>query len=408
MRRLLVTGLLVFLVVVPGAIGVVTADWPFWKRVLSMPRDPGEWPDAFYQPTAAIPGRPSEFFPLADAATQTLDPAALAQAANWAEANNSSALLVLHRGVVQLERYYGEMRADTLFSGRAMTRSIVGMAIGLALADGKITTLDAPVSTWLDEWRDDPRGRITLRQLLQNTSGLEEVPLSAPTRGDGAWGWWAQLPALVTSKNSRLSLGADFAGAALAFNLEHEPGARFNFSNANSQLAGVILERATGEPYETYVNARIWSRIGAGAAEFYLDRRNGMPAVYCCFRATPRDYLRLGALLVSDGAAGSEQVLPPGWVREMATGSRANPLYGLQIWAGRAQAGTREYTPGSGRGVPHVAEYVADDVIWMEGGGGRTLWAIPSQQLVILRLGKQSPTWDASYLPNVLSRAVRD
>lgn len=402
MRRIGVAFLLLIVTVIPITVGVIAADWPFWHRVFTLPQDPGEWPDSFYQPTVRIAGAPTEFLAAAPPAELSINPAALEQASDWAEANNSVALLVLHRGRLQLERYYGDMTAHTLFSGRAMTRSMVAMAVGIAVRDGRIASLDLPVETWLTEWRDDPRGRITLRQLLWNTSGLEEVSLDA-----GGSGYLEWLRAMF-SKNSRLSLGSDFAAAALSFDLEHEPGARFNFSNANAQLVGVILERATGVPYERYVDEKLWHPIGAGAAEFYMDRRNGMPAVYCCFRATARDYLRLGALLITDGVAGVTQVLPPGWVAEMATGSRANPFYGLQIWTGRAPAGVREYTPGAGRGVPHGEAYQAADVIWMEGGGGRTLWAIPSEQLVILRLGRQSQTWDASVLPNMLLRGLQD
>ncbi len=405
MRRAAVALLLLIVTVIPTTIGVLAADWPFWSRVFSMPSDPGEWPDSFYQPTAHIDGAPTPFLPVVQPAERTITTAALEQASSWAEANNSVALLVLHRGRIQLERYYGEMTPFTLFSGRAMTRSMVGMAVGIAMRDGRIASLDLPVETWLSEWRAEPRGKITLRQLLNNTSGLEEIPLGGGPARDGVLGWLRGLPTLL-NKNSRLSLGSDFAAAALRFELQHEPGARFNLSNANAQLVGTILERATGTPYERYIDAKLWRPIGASGAEFYLDRRNGMPAVYCCFRATPADYMRLGSLLINDGIAGTAQVLPPGWVREMATGSRANPLYGLQIWTGRAPAGVREYTPGSGFGVRHEAAYLAADVIWMEGGGGRTLWAVPSEQLVILRLGRQSANWDASYLPNTLLRGI--
>ena len=408
MRRVGVALLLLIVTVVPITVGVLAADWPFWHRVFTMPRDPGEWPDSFYQPTVRIEGAATEFLAAAPSAEQSIDSVALEQASAWAGANNSVALIVLHRGRIQLERYYGDMTEHTLFSGRAMTRSMVAMAVGIAMRSGRIASLDLPVETWLTEWRDDPRGKITLRQLLWNTSGLEEVPLDAGvSQRTGVLGFFTRLPAML-DKNARLSLGSDFAATALSFNLEHEPGTRFNLSNANSQLAGVILERATGVPYERYIDENLWRPIGAGSAEFYMDRSNGMPAVYCCFRAKPRDYLRLGALLISDGAAGVAQVLPPGWVAEMATGSRANPLYGLQIWSGRAPVGVREYTPGSGRGVTHSEAYLADDVIWMEGGGGRTLWAIPSEQLVILRLGRQSKDWDASYLPNTLLRSLRN
>jgi CubicO group peptidase (beta-lactamase class C family) len=408
MRRILVGLTFAALVLVSVATGIVAADWPFWRRVIELPRDPGEWPESFFKPVTRIDGANGSFFPGATPQELSIDPAALESAARWAMANNSVALLVLHRGRVQMERYFGEMTAQALFSGRAMTRSLLGMTYGIALQERKIDSLDAPIEQYLTEWRNDERGRITIRQLLWNVSGLEEEPLdAAPPRGS-ALDWWLQLPTLATAKNSRLSLGNDFAAAALRFAHQHDPGLRFNFSNANAQLAGIILERATGVPYERYVEQRLWQRIGAGPAEFYMDREDGMPAVYCCFRAAPRDYLRLGALLISDGASGSTQVLPPGWVQQMATGSQVNPRYGLQIWTGQAPAGVREYTPGSGRGVRHGEAYLADDVIWMEGGGGRTIWAVPSQQLVIVRLGRQSPSWDASVLPNTLLRGIRN
>jgi hypothetical protein len=69
--------------------------------------------------------------------------------------------------------------------------------------------------------------------------------------------------------------------------------------------------------------------------------------------------------------------------------------------------GVREYATGSKRGVPHGEPYDADDVIWMEGGGGRTVWAIPSRELVIVRLGRAAPGWDAAVLPNLLLRGLR-
>lgn len=382
----------VLLVAVSAAVGTLTADWGFWKRYLSLPSNPGELPESFYQPTAGIDGPGSAFFPAASAQAAGIDPAALQAASVWAEANNSVALIVLRRGQVVLEQYWQGMTPAQLFSGRAMSRSIVGMVYGFAVAEGKLA-LDDPAGKYLTEWANDPRGRITIRQLLQNVSGLEEIALNA----GGPF-----------SKNTRLSMGTDFLATALSFELQHETGGRFNLSNANPQLLGAILERATGERYERYVERKLWKPLGAGHAEFYLDRERGMAAVYCCFRATPHDFARLGQLLASDGKAGGVQVLPPGWVAKMRQGSAVNPLYGFQIWSGRAPAGLREYTVGSGQGVHHGEAYATDDVVWMEGGGGRTIWAIPSKDLVIVRLGRASKSWDASLLPNTIFRGLRD
>jgi CubicO group peptidase (beta-lactamase class C family) len=412
LQRVLLVLVIALLTLGSLSIGALAANWPFWQRVIALSQlpDAGEWPESFYAPVARI-GEHAGPHPLAAAAApgdRTIAPEALAAAAQWAEEHETVALLVMHRGRLQLERYWQGMTPDTLFSGRAMSRSLLGFAFGFAVRDGAVK-LDDPVGKFLPEWRDDARGRITVRQLLQNVSGLEELPRGAAPLPPGAsLVERAQLRVeSLLGKNARLALGTDFAAAALSFELQHEPGARFAFSNANSQLAGLVLERATGTPYETYVEQRLWLPIGASVGEFYLDRRQGMPAVYCCMRANPHDFLRLGQLLAQDGAIEGRQVLPPGWVAEMARGSRANLNYGLQVWTGNVPPGVREYATGSKRGVLHGEPYDADDVIWMEGGGGRTVWAIPSRDLVIVRLGRAAPGWDAAVLPNLLLRGLR-
>lgn len=113
-----------------------------------------------------VPGNPGKFFPAADAAALTIDAGALEGAADWAERHNSVALLVLHRGVIQLERYWQDIGPRSLFTGRAMTRSILPPLVAIAMQEGAIESLDDPVGRYLPEWRDDVRGRITLRQLL--------------------------------------------------------------------------------------------------------------------------------------------------------------------------------------------------------------------------------------------------
>ena len=411
-RRVLLVLTIALLLAASLVAGVIASDWPFWRRVVALAQlpDGGEWPDSFYQPVARIDGGGTAppWAPAA-AADSTIDPAALEAAATWAEAQNSVALLVLHDGRLVLERYWQGMSADQPWSGRAMSRSLVGLAYGFAVADGRVS-LDDPVERHLREWRGDPRGAITVRQLLQNVSGLEEVPLTAIQPPPGA-SWLQRAAAFVESnlgKNARLALGSDMAAVALSFELAEPPGGRFAFSNANSQLAGLVLERATGEPYERYVESRLWRPLGAGAGEFYMDRAHGMPAVYCCFRALPHDWLRLGALLADDGRLDGRPVLPAGWVATMREGSRANPMYGLQLWSGRALAGPRPYSQGGQPGaIRHGEDYLTDDVVWMEGGGGRTIWAIPAERLVIVRLGRGSPGWDASVLPNTLLRGIR-
>lgn len=385
-------------ILVVAAVAVLAAaflvDWRFWYRWHTLPEDPGEWPASYYQPAVEVPGSPGEFFPAADAAELTIDTDALEAAAHWAEQHNSVALLVLHRGVMQLERYWRDIGPDSLFTGRAMTRSLLPPLVAVAMREGAIESLEDPVARYLPEWRDDARGRITLRQLLQNLSGLENPPLA----GDPD----------PYSKNTRISLSSDFRAAALDFDLENEPGEFFAFSNANAQLVGAVLESATGEAYEEYLNSRLWSKLGASPAQLYMDRPGGMPAVYCCYRATPRDWLRYGAALAADGRVGNRQLWPAGWVGEMTGGSAVTPIYGYQIWVGNPPETGRRYVQDREMAAPHGPPIETDGVFFLEGGGFRTLYVIPGEELVILRLGYFHPDWLTSTLPNMVLAGLTD
>ena len=363
-------------------------DWRFWYRWYTLPEDPGEWPASYYQPVVEVPGNPGEFFPAADAAELTIDAGALESAADWAEQHNSVALLVLHRGVIQLERYWQDIGPDSLFTGRAMTRSLLPPLVAIAMQEGGIGSLDDPVGRYLPDWSDDARGGITVRHLLRNLSGLENPPLA----GDPD----------PYSKNARISLSSDFQAAALDFNLENAPGEFFAFSNANAQLVGAVLESATGEAYEDYLNSRLWSPLGAGPAQLYMDRPGGMPAVYCCYRATPRDWLRYGAALAADGRVEDRQLWPAGWVDEMTTASSVYPNYGYQIWVGNPPGTGRRYVQDREQAAPHGPPIEADSVFFLEGGGFRTMYVIPGEELVILRLGYFHPDWLTSTLPNLV------
>jgi len=371
----------------------VVIDWRFWYRWYTLPEDPGEWPASYYQPVVTVPGDPRPFFPIADPNELSIQEEALEAAASWAEEHNSAALLVLHNGVVQLERYWQGIGPDALFTGRAMTRSLIPLLMGTALREGAITSLDDPVGDYVAEWSDDARGRITLRQLLQNVSGLENDLLA----GDPD----------PSNKNTQLSLSADFRAAALDFELENTPGAFFALANANAQLLGIVLEEATGESYEQYLDSRLWAPLGAGPAELYFDRPGGMPAVYCCFRATPRDWLRVGHALVSDGGSATTELWPAGWVEEMTQGSAVYPNYGYQIWVGNPPGPVRRYRQDLDAGLPHGEPIAAEQVFFLEGGGHRTLYVLPQQELVILRLGYFDPDWTTSALPNLLLAGLK-
>ena len=330
MRRFLTILMAIALSVASLAIGLFTADLPFWQRAVQLPLEE----DEIYLPLAV----------LADGVTASPPPMAtdppasdaLEFAARRARDSGSRALLVQRGEQLLLSRYFGVDDEHTLLPAGVIARPVTAMALGLAVRDGQ-PALDGPVSQYLEEWEGEPRGRITLRQLLEETSGLEDGGDVERLLRRSPWQDLHVLPRFATSKGVRMLLGNDFANSALRFGLQHEPGGFYHPSPANVQLAAVILERSTQQSYEHFVDERLWRPIGAGRAELTMDRRAGMPVAHCCWRATAPDMARVLSLLASDGMHHGQRVLPEGWVQEIARPSRVNADSGLLV--SRANSG---------------------------------------------------------------------
>ncbi len=371
------------------------SDPVFWWRMTNVPDNVYEPDPYFYWPDAVIEGPDGPFIPAADADERALSDDTLDEIADWAAARDTYALIIVHNGKVQLERYWQQGKPDVLTNGRAITRSVTPMVLGFAVADGALD-LDDPIGNYITEWQDDERGDITVRQLAQNASGLEV----APSLG---------LDTIYGNKDLCLVYCGDVVRAALAYDKTNEPGTKFEVAQENMQLLALVIERAMGEPIQEILSERVWQKIGAGNSTFQFDRPGGVARVMCCMRATPRDWARFGTLILNEGTWNGEQVLPEGWVDVMATPSPVNPRFGIGLWLGTPWIAMRTYFEDDPGVIPHKEPFVVDDVRMMEGGGFRVIFTVPSEDLMILRLGNsQHPDWDHSYLVNAYLRALRD
>jgi hypothetical protein len=355
----------------------------FWKRYfLAVVQGPSEVPLSFYEPREIVPGGNEPPAPRVTPDLESLSPQALEAAAQYAGERNSHALIVSRHDHIVFEKYWNGTRFDTLEDSQSFGQLVAAIVTGIALSDRKIGWPDEPVRNFLSEWRDDPRGAITVRNLLQMSSGL-----APPGSAVNPWGPGADE-----------LLGTNVTAAHLSKPLVATPGERWVNQRADPQLLGLVIERATGQRYAQYVSQALWKRLGAGDAWLWLDRESGAAHVDCCFLVRQGDWIRVAELLLRDGNYRGDEIVRPGWVAQMLTPAKGNANYGSYVRLGA-------------RNVAGMEPYASDDVFLVEGSGGYRLWLVPSLQIAILRTGRMpraAGDWDDARIPNLIIRGARD
>jgi CubicO group peptidase (beta-lactamase class C family) len=337
------------------------------------------------QPQEAVPGRELDDIEIGPA--ETIDPAAIAAAEAYADQTKSVALLIYHRGALRYEKYWPGYDRDFRTDPLSAHKTVMSLLMGAAIADGVVKSVDEPASTYLPEWAGDSRKNIRIRDLLQMSSGLK-------------------VPPFFTWTGMRITLGSNLTDAVLALPSVEPPGQRFQYTNAQSQLLGTILQRASGKRYAAYLSERLWSRIGAPTAYLWLDREGGMPRTFCCLYTNARGWLRIGRLILNQGRVGDDQVVPAEWIRDMTTPASTNANYGYQVWLGSPKGTERPYNDTTIKAY-HSEPYLAKDVVFIDGFGGQRVYIVPSQQLIIVRTGQAQMKWDDAKMPNAILRGVR-
>jgi CubicO group peptidase (beta-lactamase class C family) len=246
------------------------------------------------------------------------------------------------------------------------------LAIGHALSHRQLGWPDEPVGLLLPEWAADPRGAVTVRNLLQSASGLAP---SGPA--DDPY---------------------DLAASLKARELAAPPGSRRLEQPADPQLLALVLQKATQERYASYVSQTIWRPIGAGDAWLWLDHPGGAVHADCCLISRQGDWIRVGELLLRDGNYRGDELMRPGWIAVMRSPVQGDPDFGMSLRVGR-------------RPAPGHESYAARDVFVAGGRDGNRLWIVPSMGIVILRIGSATEadaTWDDARIPNLVLRGARD
>ncbi|MCB9687274.1 MAG: beta-lactamase family protein [Alphaproteobacteria bacterium] len=239
---------------------------------------------------------------LVDPATVGLDPAALDALIDGASASRSDALHVEVHGTVVVD--FPPAREQRRIELMSVTKSVAALAVGFLLAEGHVATLDQP----LDRWFPELEGRgITVRHLLAHTTGLADPPDTGAIYDAG-----------------------DMVAYALAAEQTAPPGVVWDYNNTASNLVPELVRRASGEPIDTYLQARLFTPLHIPVPTWQTDTAGHLQGMAgLSLRAD--ELARIGRMLSDHGRFEGHRVLSEGFVRELVSPA-ANAGYGLQWW----------------------------------------------------------------------------
>jgi CubicO group peptidase (beta-lactamase class C family) len=243
---------------------------------------------------------------------------------------------------------FGETNVRMIYS---VTKAVTSMAVGRLVTEGKWSDLDAPIGNYLSELKDDPKGVVTIRQLMSHTSGIRDA---RDENGHVLKEW---------------NTARDWLAAAIAQPMENTPGLVFKYNNQGPVLIGAAVERTTGERLDKFVARTIFAPLCITDYRWLTDHA-GHAGAYTGLSLSALDLAKLGQLMLDRGSWHGARILSPEWVSESAfhASQTVNPKIGL-IWFLQQDAG---------RPLPTIVSHSGD--------GGQYILLFPNQGIVVSRV----------------------
>ena len=298
-------------------------------------------------------------------------------------------MLVMQNGRTVFEHYANGGSANRrwpIFSG---TKSFWGIAALAAVRD-RFFKLDDAVCDTITEWKTDPRkAQVTIRQLLNQTDGIEGASrLHRPS---------------IRNRNA----------VAIRLTIFAQPGTAFIYGPSHLQIFSEVLRRKlNGRATTDYVENRVLDRLGLRHLNYKKDPR-GNPLLATGFEVTAREWARLGELVLGRGSYHGRQIVPADLLRQAFSGSQANPSYGLTFWLNQQAPNGREADMERMIDLPwqtaqwtdvYICKDAPADTVVALGSGYQRLFVIPSLNALIVRQGSNAKFSDAHFLRLTLGR----
>jgi len=273
----------------------------------------------------------------------------------YLEDNKTVAFLIIRNDTIQYEKYFKGYDNHSIVPSFSMAKSVTSILIGCAIDEGLIKSVDEPITNYIPELRKNGFDKVTIKHVLQMTSGIKFNESYTNPFGDAASFYY----------------GLNLRKQIEKMNLKSEPGKTFEYVSGNTQLLGLILERSLkGKSITSYLQEKLWTPLEMEYdASWSIDRkRNGLEKTFCCLNARARDFAKIGRLYKNKGNWNGKQIVSQKWVEEstkLDTSDGSVDYYQYQWWLP---------TPNE--------DFMAEGIL------GQFVYVNPTKDIIIVRLGK--------------------
>lgn len=225
--------------------------------------------------------------------------------ASYMNDNHVKGVIVIKDNKIRMEEYAEGIDQETLWTSFSVAKSISSMLLGVALKEGSIKSLDDELQKYIPEFNGYDYGKVTVRQLLTMTSGID----------------WNEDYEDATSDVGQMYKAAceNTESHILTYmkplKFAHKPGTHWNYSTGETDLVGILIQKATGKSLAEYISEKIWKPFGMENCAYWLaDECSNLNIGGSGLSASLRDYARLGTLMLNKGKLGDKNILAEEWI----------------------------------------------------------------------------------------------
>lgn len=219
----------------------------------------------------------------------------------------TTGLVVVKDDKIVFEEYYLGNTEESKAISWSVAKSFVSALVGIAVDEGYITDIADPASDYVPMLKGTGYDGVSIKNVLQMSSGIRF--------NEDYFDFFSDINRM--GRVIALNLSLDNFVASLAN--EKEPGTFNHYVSMDTQVLGMVLREATGQNLSSYLEEKIWKKIGMESDAYFLTDGKGMELAFGGLNVVLRDYARFGRLYLNDGKWNGEQVVPADWVRASVT-----------------------------------------------------------------------------------------